>query len=61
VAPSEHDVELGVAEDEGVAAVDERDVDVAGHFLGQPCGQLQSGEAGTEDQHAGHGSPFSLR
>jgi hypothetical protein len=46
-----HHLELGEAEVERVVAVDQRDVDRVRDRLRQPGGQLQSREAGTQDQN----------
>ena len=51
--PSEHDVELREAEDEGVALVDQRDVHIVAKCLGEPSRQLEPSEAGPEDQDPG--------
>ena len=49
-SPAEHHVELGVAEDERVVAVQQRDADRVLERLGEPGRQLQATEAGPEDQ-----------
>src|SRR6185312_536651 len=54
VGPAVHEVELGESEHEGVVLVDDRDVDLAGDVFRQPRGELQAGEAGTEDDHLLH-------
>ena len=53
--PAEHHVELGETEGEPLALIDERDVDLVGHFRGQPRGQLEAAEPCAEDQDlSGH-------
>jgi hypothetical protein len=49
-SPAEHHVELGVAEDERVVAVQQRDADRLLKRVGEPGRQLQAGEARAEDQ-----------
>ena len=49
-SPAEHHVELGVAEDERVVAVEQRDADRVLERLGEPRRQLQAAEARAEDQ-----------
>ena len=48
--PAEHHLELGVAEDERVVAVQQRDADRVLERLGEPRRQLQATEARAEDQ-----------
>ena len=48
--PAEHHLELGVAEDERVVAVQQRDADHVLERLGEPRRQLQAAEARAEDQ-----------
>src|SRR4029079_6606633 len=50
---SEHHVELREAEDEYVALVDQRDLDVVAERFGETRGQLEAAEAGAEDDHTG--------
>ena len=47
----EHHVELGVAQDEAVGLVDERDVGVFPERFGEPRRQLQPTEAGAKHDH----------
>ena len=48
--PAEHHLELGVAEDKRVVAVQQRDADRVLKRLGEPRRQLQATEARAEDQ-----------
>jgi hypothetical protein len=48
----EHQIELGEAEDERVALVDQGDVDVFAESLREHGGQLEAAEAGAEDDDA---------
>ena len=48
--PAEHHLELGVAEDERVVAVQQRDADRVLKRLGEPRRQLEAAEARAEDQ-----------
>ena len=48
----EHDVELREAEDERVALVDQRDVDLVAEGVRQRRGELEPAEAGAEDDDA---------
>ena len=48
--PAEHHVELGIAEDEGVVAVQQRDADRILERLREPLRQLQATEARAKDQ-----------
>ena len=41
---AEHDVELGKAEDEAVALVDQGDVDAVAESLGQQAGEFEAAE-----------------
>ena len=50
-APPEHHVELREPEDEGVALVDQRDLNVVPELVGQPGRQLEAAEPGPEDQN----------
>ena len=59
---TEHHVELGVAEDERVAAVDQRHVDVVAELLRQRRAQLQAAETGPENDDPGaHGPTITHR
>jgi hypothetical protein len=49
---TEHQIELREAEDERVALVDERDVDLVAHRLGQDRAELQPAEARAKDDDA---------
>jgi hypothetical protein len=49
--PAEEDVQLRIAEEEGLALVDERDADLAGERIGESRRELQAGEAGAEDNN----------
>ena len=49
---AEHDVELRVAEDEAVALVDERHVDLVAERLGQHRAELEAAEARSQHQYA---------
>ena len=49
---AEHHVELGEPEDEGVGLVDQGDVDVVAERLGEAAAELQTAEAGSQDQDA---------
>ena len=50
--PPEHHVELGEAEDERIALVDEDDVDRVAEGLGKNRRQLEAAEAGAQDDDA---------
>ncbi len=50
---TEHDIQLGKAEDEMVALVDQRHIDTVSKGLGQPGCQFQAAEAGAQHQDAG--------
>jgi hypothetical protein len=50
----EHHVELREPEDEALALVDQRHLDVVAQFLGQRRRQLEPAEPGTQHQYA-HG------
>ena len=52
--PTEHDVELGEAEDEAVGLVDQHDVDVVAELLRQTGRHLEAAEPGAQDQNS-HG------
>lgn len=49
---AEHDVEFGEAEDEAVGLVDEQYLDVVSEFLGEPRGDLQAAESGSQHQNS---------
>ena len=49
---TEHHVELGVAEDEGVALVDQRDLDLLAERLREHGGELETAEARPQDNDA---------
>jgi hypothetical protein len=55
---TEHDVELGEAEDESVGLIYQDDVHVIAEFIGQPGGQFQATEAGAK--HKNSHRPFAL-
>src|SRR5690348_2499097 len=50
--PTEHHVELGIAEDEGVGAVDQGDAGLVAELLRQPGRELQARESSPEDEYA---------
>ena len=58
---AEHDFQFGEAEDEGVALVDEDDVDGAAEGFGEDSGEFEAARAGAEDYYAGsHGGGYHL-
>ena len=59
-ALAEHHVQLREAEHERIRAVDQRDLDLLADLLGQPSGELEAAEAGTENENGGgHGPRIS--
>ena len=58
ILAAEHEVELREAEYEGIAAVDDRDVDLVGHLVRQHGRQFQAGEPGAQYEHGLHRISF---